>query len=174
MNSRVTPILFVASIAAILLLTGAARAESPQTGAEIIFGCQGEGCGCTGDKKTSKPFKLYKQMDENSPIIGDYKEPVNATAGDSFTLVKDPGQHRITALHEPVGGLKVGSVINRLFHHGEGFWQANFNGKKIEFEEVTQVTWKTIKPTKLETWYQVTVQGQPGYSKTFPFKACFD
>jgi hypothetical protein len=27
-------------------------------------------CGCTGDKKTSKPFKLSKQMDEKSPKLG--------------------------------------------------------------------------------------------------------
>jgi len=174
MNSRIALFLFAVSIATVSLLMGAAWAETPEAGDEIIFGCQGEGCGCTGDKKTSKPFKLYKQMNEKSEVIGDYKEPVTASAGDSFSLVKDPGQYKVTAMHEPVGGLKVGSVISRLFHHGEGSFQGTFNGRKVEFQDAVEVTLKTIKPTKLETWYQITVQGQPGYSKIFPFKACFD
>lgn len=174
MTFQAGPFLLAASLAASSPFVTTARAETPETGQEIIFGCQGEGCGCTGDTKTSKPFKLHKKMNEQSAVVGDYKEPVNAIAGDAFSLVTEPGQHKITAVRKPVGGLKVGSVVDRLFHYGEGSWQANFNGKKVQFQEAIEVSWKTIKPTKFETWYQITVQGQPGYSRTFPFKACFD
>ena len=166
--------LLALSIAALFLPAGSARAETPEKGDDMIFGCQGEGCGCTGETKTSKPFTLYRKMNAQSAVIAEYKTPVEATAGDAFTLVKDPGQHRITALRQPVPGLRVGGVVSRLFHHGEGFWQADSNGKKVAFQEAVQASWKTIKPTQLETWYQVTVQGQTGYATTFPFRACFD
>ena len=174
MKITLAPMLLALSIAALFLPAGRARAGTPQKGDEMIFGCQGEGCGCTGATKTSKPFTLYRQMNAQSAVIAEYKTPVDATAGDAFTLVKEPGQHRIVALRQPVAGLKVGSLVTRLFHHGEGFWQASLNGNRVEFQEAVQASWKTLRPTKLETWYQITVQGQSGYATTFPFRTCHE
>ena len=134
---------------------------TPEKGDEIIFGCaEGEGCGCSGATQTSKKFRLYESMNASKP-------------GDSFSLVKEPGRYKVTALRKRLVGLKVGDTVDRLFSHGEGVMQAQFNGKKFIFEG-DDLSLKTIVPTKVETWYQVSVGALHGYSRTFPFKTCFE
>ena len=100
-------------------LIAAAHAETPQRGAELVFGCQGEGCGCSGLKKTNKAFRLYEEMSVSSKLLGDYKKPVKAVHGDLFSRILAPGSYRIVEVIKPTAGLKAGDVIELgLFARG--------------------------------------------------------
>lgn len=173
--TRPVGLAFWAAAALFVATPVAAQAPpTPEKGDEIIFGCaEGEGCGCSGATQTSKKFRLYELMNASSKLLGDYAAPVAAKPGDSFSLVKEPGRYKVTALRKRFVGLKVGDTVDRLFSHGEGVMQAQFNGKKFIFEG-DDLSLKTIVPTKVETWYQVSVGALHGYSRTFPFKTCFE
>lgn len=165
-------ILMSAALAA-LAAPAVAQSPVPERGDEIIYGCgEGEGCGCSGEKRTSKSFRLYEDMSASSPLLGAYKGSVAAQPGASFSLVKEPGSYRVTAVHKPLAGLKVGDVVDRLFSHGEGVMQVRFNGKRIIFED--EIELEPIVPTRIETWYQVSVGARHGYSRTFPFRTCHE
>jgi hypothetical protein len=150
----------------------AAHAETPERGAELVFGCQGEGCGCSGQKITNKAFRLYEEMSVSSKLLGDYKKPVKAGHGDSFSRILAPGNYRIVEVIKPTAGLKAGDIIDSVFSHGEGWLQARFNGRKIGFEEGVDLKLEAIERTKVETWYVISVGDRIGYSQTFPFRGC--
>ena len=61
-------------------------------------------------------------------------------------------------------------MVDRLFSHGEGVMQAQFNGKRVIFEDGIEL--EPIVPTRNETWRQVSVGARHGYSRIFPSRTC--
>ena len=163
------------AVALLLPAPGAAQspAPTPGKGDDIIFGCEGEGCGCSGETKTNRKFALYEEMNAASERLGEWSAPVAAKPGDAFSLVKAPGRYRVKAVKKPVAGVKVGDTLERLFSEGEGFFFATLRGRKISFEG-DDLELVTLEPTKLETWYQVSVGALHGYSRIFPFRGCLE
>lgn len=140
---------------------------------DLIEGCQGEGCGCTDEKKTNKDFNLYEKMDLKSKILENIKSGAVATRGKITTKVLSKGKSRVTEVNEPTLGLKKGDMVNTVFALGEGNELVRLGNKEISYE-LGQVILEEIEAPQYETWFEIKVGKLKGYSLVFPFKNCLE
>jgi len=143
-----------------------------QTGT-IIEGCEGEGCGCTHETKTNKDFTLYEKMDLKSKVLGKYKTGTDAKAGKSSTKILKTGKSKVVEVKDPSLGLKTGDTVHTVFNLGEGFFKAKQKEKWIEFDD-GKVRLKELEAPQYESWLEMTVGKNHGYSPTFPFLGCLE
>jgi hypothetical protein len=135
----------------------------------VIEGCEGEGCGYTIGKIARDDFKLYKEMNFKSKLIGDFKKGTKVKNLGAFSLVAQEGNYRINKVKEATTALKVGDVVTRFFYHGEGWASVRYRGKIINFK-LKQIDIETIKVTKLQTWFKLQVGNSIGYSDVLPLQ----
>lgn len=144
-----------------------------QSGNDLLEGCQGEGCGCTNEKKSNKDFVLYEKMDLKSKVLGQFKSGTEAVAGKATTKILEKGKSKIIEVKDPAIGLKKGDEVNTVFYLGEGFEKVKLGDKWVEFED-EKVKMKEIKAPKYETWLEVSVGKIKGFTSTFPFMGCLE
>lgn len=157
----------------ILLILSLISSLTAHAKTDLIEGCQGEGCGCTDEKKTNKEFDLYEKMDSKSKILEKVKSGTVAAPGKATTKVISKGKSKVTEVNEPTLGLKKGDMVNTVFDLGEGNELVRFGNKEISFE-MGQITLEEIEAPKYETWFEVKVGKLKGYSLVFPFKGCLE
>lgn len=155
------------------ILVGRLFTSHAQAADDLIDGCQGEGCGCTDQKKSNKGFELYEKMDLKSKILGKFKAGTEATAGKATTKILNKGKSKVTEVKESALGLKKGDEVNTVFYLGEGFMKLKRGDKWIEYSE-DDITLKEIEAFKYENWLEVTVGKLHGYTPTFPFMGCLE
>jgi hypothetical protein len=148
-------------------------AEILPSGTDIIFGCEGEGCGCTYETNTRRNFVLYKDMHDSSRRLGSYPSGTTAEAGDVFSVVVDPGEYRVESVRTKSVPLKSGNRIHTRFYLGEGAWQAKLGARNVKWEE-GDIKLKQIRPTIYKVWTQISVGEVHGYANTFPFEGCLE
>lgn len=139
----------------------------------MIEGCEGEGCGCTKETKTSQDFVLHEKMDSNSKVLGKFKSGTEARAGKSYTKIIDAGSSKILEVSNSALDLKVGDTVTTVFNLGEGIFKAKSNEKWIEFE-YDQVKLKQLSPAKYQSWLELKVGKLHGYTPNFPFFGCLE
>lgn len=164
------PIRFVILTSA---LTFSCHAFASTENLKTIEGCQGEACGCTHETKTNKEFSLYSEMDLKSKLLGKFKSGTEAKAIKPVTKVLDPGKSTVKTVKGPEVDLKPGDEVTHVFDMGEGFSKAMRNGKWIEFSN-EKVQLNPVKKPSYETWYEVQVGQNHGYSPAFPFMGCLE
>lgn len=136
-------------------------------------GCEGEGCGCTRDKKSTQGFKLYKKMDKKSKFIGNFKKGTKAQLVSPYTILLKPGTATVTEVSDAslAAGLKVNDVLSPFFYEGEGNMRGMLNHKWILFDQ-SSVKLKTTQEQKTQNWFEIKVGAKQGFSPTFPFTSC--
>lgn len=157
------------SLTILILLFASFASADP----EVISGCQGEGCGCTREKKFDKEAILYEKMDAGSKVIGKFKAGTAASLVKVTTRVLKRGLSKVTAVNESFKTLKPGDEIHTVFSLGEGFYQAKIGDKLIEFE-FDQVTLQEIEKPVYEVWAEIKVGKRKGYAQSFPFLGCLE
>jgi hypothetical protein len=145
--------------------------DMTQIDTNTFKGCEGEGCGCTHDKKSNKAFKLFEKMDKKSKLIGFYKKNTNAETISPFTILIKAGKAKITEVLEPASGLKVNDVLSPIFYEGEGSMKGMLGSKWISFDQ-SFVKLKTLEKQKSENWLELKVGDKHGYTPSFPFTNC--
>jgi hypothetical protein len=138
-----------------------------------IEGCQGEACGCTHETKANKEFSLYSEMDLKSKLLGKFKSGTEAKALKPVTKVLDPGKATVKTVSDPKVDLKPGDEVTHIFDMGEGHSKVMHGGKWIEFSN-EKVQLNSLKKPAYETWFEVQVGQNHGYSPAFPFMGCLE
>lgn len=150
-----------------------ASAQATST-SDLIEGCQGDGCGCTREEKTSESFTLFEKMDPQSKVIGKFGKGTTAKAGKAFTKILSRGKATVYSSDDPESGLKVGDELTTIFYIGEGFSRAKRGDETVEFDD-QKVKLKVIEKPKYETWYEIEAGKQRGYVQNrFPFLGCLE
>lgn len=170
-------------IAALPLACLAAGLNAGTPAPEPIEGCQGEGCSCFADYRSSstrgsavltvRPFTLHERMSKESRRIGGYASPVAAIPGKQIILIEDPGEYLVEKVQGGLASLAVGDRVNSLIHLGEGASRVRKGTQWIEFDE-DQLTLKVVRPVQLTEWLEVTVGRLRGYAAESPFRACLE
>lgn len=155
--------------------------------AEVMDGCQGEGCSCFQgyrimmnerkstdfDIETIRPFSLYKDMDKNSKFIGKFEPGVKARPIAKKMLFLETGEYIIEQNKDKKINLQKGDKVHKLFSLGEGYMKVEKDGKWIEFAG-HQIKLKPIKKTIIEEWLEVSINGLKGFTQDSPFEMCLE
>ena len=152
-----------------LLLGG----DMTQIDKNIFKGCEGEGCGCTNDKKTNRPFKLYEKMDIKSKQVGSFGKNTKAEVIGPFTILIQAGKAKVTEVTAQSAGLKVNDILSPIFYEGEGLMRGLLNGKWHVFDQ-SMVKLKILEEQKSQNWLELKVGDKHGYTDTFPFTNCLE
>jgi hypothetical protein len=146
---------------------GTARAQAR----DIILGCEGEGCGCTDDTRSSAAFVLYRELDDKAAPLGRYPKGTRSKAGLVFSVIDVPGEYVVDEVKKASLPVRKGDRLHTLFYLGEGEWRAKLAGRTVEFSEGDIVT-RAITPSRYTVWIQISVGSVHGYAKTFPYRGC--
>lgn len=179
---------YLLALPLVWLALACATATHAAPAAEILPGCQGEGCGCYinppefSDKPAAKdgtliaarPFTLHQQMDAGSPVLGHFKAGIRAKPLGEFSVIRHRGDYVITRLSKKVPGLNLGDRVHTMMYHGEGEFSVAKGNKRFGFDSDEDAGFKVIKPTKIEAWKQVAVGQQKGYTQDRVFWGCLE
>jgi hypothetical protein len=148
--------------------------------AEVVPGCQGEGCDCIEGAElgktmiqTTKPMKLYMEPTTSSKLLANFPEKIKAMPMRFDMVIVEKGEHKVVGVKNKNIGLKAGDVVDSLIYIGEGNYQAKHDGHWIKFKK-RDVELKSLKETKIEEWLQVMDRnnGTVGFTADKPFAGC--